>query len=301
VHLFETVHLQEIWGCYTQAMREPRVKLSLRPTLPALQQLLDRVRALPWPAPLQRLTTRGLSKLKERLPGLAELLDGFVPPSAARAPAPPVIQHADAPKPPEPALIEGLVGLLSAPDYQRRLKAAGALGLLHQPAALDPLIGALRDRSVEVACAAASAIAATGGERAQDALLTVLANADGFYHTLTRAAATYGLGHSALRGAPPRYVRARLEQALRDRDAEVSIAAIGALSERYRDTAGDALREVLENRDGFFLPATRLAAARAFGRLGPHTNALLDELCAREGDDAVRSVLTGLRTPAAVG
>jgi hypothetical protein len=58
-----------------------------------------------------------------------------------------------------------------------------------------------------------------------------------------------------------------LTRALRDPSVEVAIAAIDALARRQDRASLDALRVVLDNRDGFFSPVTRVAALSALGRM----------------------------------
>lgn len=62
-------------------------------------------------------------------------------------------------------------------------------------------------------------------------------------------------------------VREALTRALRDTSVEVAIAAIDALARRQDRASLDALRVVLDNRDGFFSPVTRVAALAALGRM----------------------------------
>jgi HEAT repeat protein len=258
--------------------RDERVKLLLAPAFGPLQRVLSALRALPWPAPLQRVTARSLERLKARIPELAELLDGPQP----KRPKSQVDSGA-----PVTALPE-LLTLLSARDYQSRTKAAQALASHPQPEATEALVRALRDRSVEVAVAAATALGVAGGEGARRALLAVLDNTEGFYHPLVRAGAVHGLG-SLL---PPEE-RAPLVRALRDLDAEVSIAAIAAFSNGGPEGAPPLLA-VVQNADGFFLPITRLAAARGLERLPPHGTSELERVRAWEGDPTVREILERL-------
>ncbi len=58
-----------------------------------------------------------------------------------------------------------------------------------------------------------------------------------------------------------------LARALRDPSVEVAIASIDALARRQDRASLDALRVVLENRDGYFSPMTRVAALSALGRM----------------------------------
>lgn len=260
--------------------REDRVKLLFLRSLGSMSGLLERLRSLPWPAPVQRLTRRGVHRLRQRFPELADLLDGRV-----RTPAP----TAAAPARVSELALDELLKQLAARDYETRVRAARGLAHHRSPEATRALVRALSDPSVEVGVAAATALAMAGGDAGRGALLEVLTNAQGFYHPLTRAAAVRGLGE-LLVGEQ----RAPLQHALRDLDAEVSIAAIAALSAEPGREAQAALVRVLENADGFYLPITRLAAARALERLPPIGGLDLESLKAREPDVLVGEALTRL-------
>lgn len=260
--------------------REERVKLLFAPALGPLQRVFSALRALPWPAPIQRVTARGLQRLKARIPELADLLDGPKP-----KPRPKSQADTRAPTTSLPELLQ----MLCANDYTVRAKAAQTLANYREPEALDGLVGALRDASVEVAVAAATSLSVAGGERAVASLLGVLANTEGFYHPLVRAAAVHGLG-----GVLPRDERGPLVRALRDVDAEVSIAAIGAFSNSIGRDSATALLAVVENTDGFYLPITRLAAARGLERLPPYGTSDLERVRSWESDPAVGDVLDRL-------
>src|SRR5436190_1918687 len=71
-----------------------------------------------------------------------------------------------------------LLTLIAARDYQTRAKAAQGLANHRDDEALDALIAALRDGSVEVAVAAATSLSMSGAARARRALLAVLENAE---------------------------------------------------------------------------------------------------------------------------
>ena len=259
--------------------RAAQTKLLVTSGIDRLRPLMRILRALPWPAPLQRFTQRGLERLAARIPELAELLDG-------KRRRPPTKQAAS------PATELGpLLQQLEARDYQTRSKAAQALSSRTEPEASAALIRALRDRSVEVAVAAATSLAVAASDEGRAALLCVLENAEGYYHALTRAAAVHGLGALLERDSD----RAAIYAALRDLDAEVSIAAISALSALGDDGVVARLLDVVENADGFFLPITRLAAARALERLHVSDGARLERLAANEGDASVSALLGRLR------
>lgn len=77
----------------------------------------------------------------------------------------------------------------------------------------------------------------------------------------SRASAAEALAHLDGDG-----VLAALIRALRDASVEVAIAAVDALARRQDRTSNDALRAVLENKDAYFSPVTRVAALSALGR-----------------------------------
>jgi HEAT repeat protein len=258
--------------------RAEQTKLLVSSGLDRLRPLMRLLRTLPWPAPLQRFTQRGLERLASRIPELAHLLDG-------KRPRQPTTQVA-APT----AELGPLLQQLEARDYQTRSKAAQALSSRPESEASAALIRALRDRSVEVAVAAATSLAVGASAEGRAALLRVLENAEGYYHALTRAAAVHGLGALLEQDSDP----APLFAALRDLDAEVSIAAISALSAFGNGPVVSRLLDVVENADGFFLPITRLAAARALERLPVVDGARLERLAAHESDPSVAAVLARL-------
>lgn len=263
--------------------RQERVVLQLASRFGAIRTLVERVRALPWPAALQRVTQRGLERLSARIPELAYFLGG-----RARDAAPFEVR-AD-------HTLDELLTRVVASDYHVRAQAAQALANRSEAAAFDALVLALRDRSVEVAVSAATSLSILGGDAARDALLQVLENHEGFYHPLSRAAAVHGLG--LLLG---RTERAPLHRALRDVNAEVSIAAISALSANPTPETREVLLQVVGNEDGFFLPITRLAAARGLERLpGSCSASELDGVLARENDPLTRTALERLRAQAAL-
>lgn len=124
------------------------------------------------------------------------------------------------------------------------------------------LIAALRSPSVETAVDAAAALAKLGDARCVDALLAVLANADGYCHVVTRAAAAMALGRF-----DEARVIAALTAATQDTMAEVSREAVLALGELSAAQSVPALIAVVENASGFYAPTVRHAAVRTLGRL----------------------------------
>jgi HEAT repeat protein len=229
-------------------LSEDRVKLAVVPVLASLRKVVAALRSLPLPRPLQRLSERGLARLA-RIPELAQLL-GLKPEAKLESVGPngrPLAEQ---------------VALLNSADYRTRLKAVQALVHYRERAVVDALLLALRDKSVEVAIAAVSSLHIAAGDAARAPLREVLDNVQGYYHPLVRAAALHALG-SLLTPEESESIAS----ALRDRDAEVSIAAISALAASTPERAGALFLQVIENQDGFFLPITRLAAARGLERL----------------------------------
>lgn len=256
--------------------RENRMKLTIVPVLGSLRGVIETLRNLPWPKPLQRLTERGLAQLAARIPELASLLDQK-PRRASRS------------VPPASVSLQELFTQLAAADYRVRLRAVQGLVHHRDQAAIDALCAALRDRSVEVAVAAVSSLQIVAGRSARMTLREVLENAQSYYHPLVRAAAVHALG--GLLSEPE---CAPIVRALRDADAEVSIAAISALAISAPSRAGELLLELVENRDAFFLPITRLAAARGLERLSWLPQASLARLSESELDPQLSEIVTRL-------
>jgi HEAT repeat protein len=173
------------------------------------------------------------------------------------------------------------------------VRAADSLARFTDEETTHALVAALRDPSSEVAVHAAEALRLHRGPVAVSALLEVLANADSYFLAETRASAVRALG--ALlppgEGAP-------LHATVTDPEAAVSLAAIAALAERDEPPGADALLGVIERADGFYLPITRHAAARALSRMRGHDMARLRALADREADPEVRTVLASLAPPA---
>lgn len=133
------------------------------------------------------------------------------------------------------------------------------------PAALQKtLIEKLRDPNVDVAVAAALALGGYQDSASIQAWQDVLRNADGYLNPIMRVA--------ALQMLAPRLAAAELApvlDAVRDVDAEVSLAAIAVLV-RYAPphVAIEGLMPILADHTGFYLPMVRDAATRALERAG---------------------------------
>lgn len=136
---------------------------------------------------------------------------------------------------------------------------------------VNALLRALRDPSAEVAAAAASALAehsdASTDDMCRQALLDVLQNHEGYFNPITRVA--------ALQALLPRVSQSggalldALVLAVRDVDAEVSMAAISAIAQRAcAQDALNTLLPVVHDQSGFYLPMVQAAATTALERAG---------------------------------
>lgn len=263
------------------------------------QRIRDLVRRLPlhWrdepneqrgelPRAVQRFGKAAWQKIAARWPALAALLGERMGAKARRKrasqPAP-----VPAPAPANPETTDALIlQLIAASSWQAR--AGAALSLAHHPGedVVQALLRALRDPSVEVAVAAVDALIAHADESATLGLLGVLENHDGYFSPITRVAAISALAQrlQAEHFAP-------LFAAVRDIDAEVSIAAASVITERMPHAASEQLLEVLRDTSGFYLPIVRLAVANALEHAGILQAGVADELLPAEHDPCVRRVL----------
>ncbi|KDE54859.1 hypothetical protein EI28_11000 [Methanoculleus sp. MH98A] len=157
----------------------------------------------------------------------------------------------------------------------RRVYAAAILGEIGDPAALEPLARALRDKNDDLRCQAAGAIAKFGS-RATEPLRRMLADPD----PNTRILAAGVLGDTGEASAVEPLIGA-----LRDRDDDVRGAAAGALI-RMGDAAVEPLIAVTKDADR----NVRLYAAGALKYIGdPRAIDALRTLTLDEDKD-VRSV-----------
>src|SRR5262245_14658660 len=149
-----------------------RVRALAEPLLPRLLGLLAGGRL---PAAFQRLGALALDRVAARFPVMAELLGLRGP--AASAGAQPVQPPAAAAASPASVLETALATLANDPSWSARASAAQALADAAVPNAVDALLRALRDPSVEVATAAIDALARKRDARVVPALRMVLENA----------------------------------------------------------------------------------------------------------------------------
>ncbi len=261
------------------------------------------------PAPVQRFGDRALPALIARWPMLAVLAGAAAADEAVpRAPldtarrrsattAPPQ-QGNDAapatrklaasagPQADEPSLRELLAALERSPEWQERARAAAQLASVDAPAVVPGLLRALRDPSADAAAAVVDALAARPEPAAKRALLEVVSNGDGYFHPLTRVAAIHGVAQQL----EPSDLEPVLH-AVQDVSAEVSIAAIAAVTTRAPEAAQNLIH-VLRDKSGFFLPAVRLAAARVLTQTGSIPPNLALQLLESEADLGVRELLS---------
>lgn len=152
--------------------------------------------------------------------------------------------------------VQPLVEQLRRGDLASRSQAATKLAALGDPQAVSALREALRDPTAEVAREAAVALGVLKDKSAVHALVDVVLNRDGYYHSLVRAAAAESLGLIQDGVAVEALIAA-----VRDPVLEPSLAAIHALGRIADARAKPALEAVAANSDGFFLPQTQQAAA----------------------------------------
>lgn len=158
--------------------------------------------------------------------------------------------------------VHDLLDQLRRGDLASRSAAATALGQLGDSQACSALAEALRDPTAEVACEAASALGRITDPSGLHALIAVVLNSDGYFHSTVRTAAATSLGDLA----DPRSVEALLS-AIHDPVGETSLAAVAALGKIGDSRARPALEMAVANFDGFYLPQVQQAAADALARI----------------------------------
>jgi HEAT repeat protein len=181
-----------------------------------------------------------------------------------------------------PASEHWLHALSSAEDWRRRASAAERLAAAEADGVVAGLVRALSDPSVEVAVAAIQALSGRREPRIDSALLEVVKSTDGYYSPMTRAAAI-----SVLTRRLARSELAPIFDAVRDVDADVSVAAIAAIGEHAPHAASSVLLPLLMDRSGYYLPLVRLAATKALKSVGALTPDVAGQLLEGELDPAV--------------
>lgn len=226
-----------------------------------------------------------------------------VPPTIQKStnPASPASASAAAVQPAIASATASIAGVLDAGIGRAKEQAAAtaAPATVAKPAVVpatpasnpraEQLIGQLRDFTAEVARDAATELGQLADRKAVEPLIAVLANVDGYYHLVVRAAAAGSLGllrdHRAV---------SVLVSALRDSMAEISAEAALALGHIGTPEAIQSLRPVIENHDGYFLPMSRRAAIKAVSHsLNADLRDLLKRIAGNESEDAsVRQAAT---------
>jgi HEAT repeat protein len=130
-------------------------------------------------------------------------------------------------------------------------------------AAVQRAIAGLRDVDADTARDAATSLGQLGDTSVVEQLIEVVRNANGYFHSVVRAAAASSLGQLKDRRA----VEALLA-AVNDPIAEPSIEAIRALAALGDSRAVSTLIEVVRNRGGFFVTSVRRAAVLGLIKLG---------------------------------
>lgn len=201
--------------------------------------------------------------------------------SAAPGVPPAVEAKAAAPQQAVASPVPGLIEQLRRGELASRSAAAVKLGELRDPQALSALIEGLRDSTAEVARETAVALGAMPDAASVYALMAVVTNADGYFHSIVRAAAAESLA----RLKDPRSVDA-LIHATRDPIVGPSRKAIAALGEIGDPRAIAPLLAVIRNADGFFLPEARVVAIAAAARFAtPEVRDVLAAIMADPAED----------------
>lgn len=276
-----------------------RLRTLARERLPALfvyalRSLEERITNARWPLPAQRLGKQALQRVVARYPVLAELL-GRVQTTVPTHDV--VAQVAAAKAPPEPAQsatrdasaystrpIEALLERLKHADWRERVQAANSVDAGRNAELVEALCWMLRDESADAAAAAALALGKQGGVEAVRELRNVLANGDGYFSPVTRAACVQALAQ--LGELDP----LSIATLVRDRDAEVSLVAIASMSPGLSQRERQALEEVIAD-SAYFLPIVRLAATNALARRGALGRDAATSWLQTESDPQVRSAL----------
>jgi HEAT repeat protein len=128
--------------------------------------------------------------------------------------------------------------------------------------AVTKLVEALRSSCADTSRDAAVALGKVGGASAVAALIEVVENRDGYFHSVVRAAACASLGQLRDRAATP-----ALLAAVSDPIAEPSAEAVRALALIGDERALATLTEVARNDGGFFLPFVQTAAVAALKQM----------------------------------
>ena len=225
----------------------------------------------------QRFGTQLWQRITTRFPLLDDVLTELTSVDGADATSPVPTRVTPTAKPSTVQVDEGV----PVPASVSKSGAAVAAETQVRPQSAEPvqhvgdvpaLLRALRDPSAEVAAAAATALSHVNDPavvaQCHDALLEVLDNHEGYFNPLVRVAALQALVHK-LHGQASMAELSPLLRAIRDVDAEVSMAAIAVVAAHAPvDVAIDRLSPIVLDSTGFYLPIVRNVAMRALERIG---------------------------------
>lgn len=153
-------------------------------------------------------------------------------------------------------------------------------------------IAALRGSDADVARDAAAALGTLGDASAVEPLIEVLGNANGYFHSVVRAAAASSLAQlNDARAFQP------LVNAVRDNMAEASAEAVRALAKMGDPRAVGVLIDIVRNPTGYFLSTVRLAAVTGLKQLGGERAVAELARVAADGseDPVIRAAAVGSR------
>jgi|GEM_PF-1258057 len=170
--------------------------------------------------------------------------------------ATPVRQMETPPVPDQTSVqVQSCIESLRSGELNSRIAAVTKLSQSNSAEAITALQNALRDPAAEVAQEAALTLGKMQKTSSVEALIVVLENADGYFHSTVRAAAAESLGQ--LRD--PRAIPS-LTKTVWDLFAVPSQSAIHALGLLAREQAVPTLLEVVANTNNYFLTSVRVAA-----------------------------------------
>jgi HEAT repeat protein len=161
---------------------------------------------------------------------------------------------------------------------------------------IKSLVEDLARIDADIAREAAASLGLLGDRSAVEPLINVVANANGYFHSVVRAAAIASLGQIG----DPRAL-ATLVAAVRDPMAEASAEAVRALAALGDAQAIGVLIDVVRNADGFYVAIVRRAAVLALAQLGGASAvATLRGVAANEWEDATIRQTAQAALPASV-
>ncbi len=239
------------------AIWRSKLLTTLRDALPMQPaELIARARALPWPAPVQRVAQRGLRALAKRSKTAAWLLDRAQEALEAATAAP--FSSAASSTSARSAKVSFDVG----PAFSTPIAVALAAAPVSAAFEVEPEPAAAIASELAIATAPAAEVAI------QTEPLPLVVSKDPLPDALDA-----------------------LAYAMRSVSAETCVAAIADLTDRGDAAAGALLLDLLEDSSGFFIDLSRLAAARGLQRVREVDGARVERLLRREQDLGVAHAL----------